>query len=531
MQLKLYTICGLLLSLFLFSQEKRIETRVDSSQIKIGAQLNLILKTQATKNSMVLFPENATFGAFEVLESYPIDTLKKTDSYELIKRYGLTQFDSGKYTLPRLSVVIDDKIYFSDSLQIEVKNVVVDTLKQKMYDIRPIIEPSNQNNYDWLWYLLLLPLAYGIYYLIQKFRNRTKKIIEEFKTPIEKATVLLTRLEEKKLWQKGEVKNYYSELTQIIRIYIEDELHVSTMESTSAEVISNLKEAIQKRNLSLNNETIQNLDRVLKNADLVKFAKSKPLDFEITEDRKNTENIILSVYKSIPVITEESIEVETEVIQKKQSKKFITKKKLVIAAMAIVVLFYFGVGLLIQNMGIKNATQLFFSKSSKSVYEGEWFSSEYGYPSIRVETPEILQRVRLDTVPNMKGVQQFSHDQLQSGYRVIITSSALAEDQQADLDKGLEISIAYMESQGAQNIIVNQDDYETVEGFTGKKAFGTMSVRKIGLNAYERVRYEMLLFSQQGAFQQILIIYKDSDPFAEQIKQRIINSVELKKTN
>ncbi len=83
----------------------------------------------------------------------------------------------------------------------------------------------------------------------------------------------MNTLEQKELWQKGDVKAYYSELTDIARNYIEEAIAIPAMESTTAELVAGLKAASQKKKMKLSQETIENLERVLKQADLVKFAK------------------------------------------------------------------------------------------------------------------------------------------------------------------------------------------------------------------------------------------------------------------
>jgi len=246
----------------------------------------------------------------EVIESYKIDTVRNGKSYDLIKKYGLTQFDSGRFVIPRVTVLINNKPFFSDSIRVEVANVTVDTLKQKMYDIKPIAEVTSSKSWIWKLLLILLLLAGIGAFIYWYLKIRQKKKIEEdlYKTPIEKATSLLNSLEKKQLWQKGEIKAYYSELTDIARNYIEEAIEIPAMESTTSELIEGLRKASQKKNMKLSQETIENLERVLKQADLVKFAKSKPLDFEITEDRKKIESAIVILDKSIPVVVEEKEE-------------------------------------------------------------------------------------------------------------------------------------------------------------------------------------------------------------------------------
>ena len=92
---------------------------------------------------------------------------------------------------------------------------------------------------------------------------------------------MLNSLEKKELWQHGEIKAYYSELTDIARNYIEEAIEIPAMESTTSELIEGLRLASLKKKMSLSQETIENLEQVLKQADLVKFAKSKPLDLSL----------------------------------------------------------------------------------------------------------------------------------------------------------------------------------------------------------------------------------------------------------
>ena len=294
MKQKLYLVL-ILFSSLLFSQQKKIETSIDIKKNKIGAQFNLTLKTNVDTLSKVVFPNSKSFGKLEVIRSYVVDTIPHGDRYELIKKYGLTQFDSGKFTIPRLIVKINNKPFLSDSISVEVSNVVVDTLKQKMFDIKSVAEVPSDISAFWKYVFILLGiLIIGalIYFGIKKYQKQ-KTAEEAIKTPIEKATTLLQTLEKKELWQKGEVKAYYSELTDIARNYIEEAIEIPAMESTTSELILGLRAASIRKKMTLSQEILDNLERVLQQADLVKFAKSKPLDYEIAEDKNKIEKAIV----------------------------------------------------------------------------------------------------------------------------------------------------------------------------------------------------------------------------------------------
>ena len=134
MKIKLYLLF-LLLATPVFAQQKQVQTSIDTTKNKIGAEFKLTLKTNVDTLSKVVFPNVKNFGALEVIQSYPIDTIKKNDRYELVKKYGLAQFDSGKYTIPSIRILINNKAFLSDSIKVEVANVQVDTLKQKRFNI------------------------------------------------------------------------------------------------------------------------------------------------------------------------------------------------------------------------------------------------------------------------------------------------------------------------------------------------------------------------------------------------------------
>ena len=192
-----------------------------------------------------------------------------------------------------------------------------------MYDIKDII-PAESGIGNWwkyfLGFLLIIGIGFLVYYFIKK---RQSKKLEEvvYKTPIEKATSLIKILETKQLWQKGEIKTYYSELTDITRNYIEEEIQVPAMESTTSELIQALRKVANQKKLKLSKETLVNLEKVLKQADLVKFAKSKPLDYEIEEDKNRIVNSIITIHKSIPEVKIEEGESALDELQKEKLLK------------------------------------------------------------------------------------------------------------------------------------------------------------------------------------------------------------------
>jgi Ca2+/Na+ antiporter len=548
MKSKLY-IVFFIITTSLFAQ--KVTTSIDSTKKKIGAEFKLTLKASVNKKDKVVFPKSKNFGALEVIDSYKIDTVKSNNKYELIKKYGLTQFDSGKYTVPRIPILINGKTIFSDSLKVEVNAVKVDTLKRKMYDIKTIEEVETSSN--WWKYLLGILLLVGIgalvYWLIKKYQNREKPEEIVFKSPIEKATSLLQLLETKELWQRGEVKSYYSELTDIARNYIEEEIQIPAMESTTSELIAGLRNAAKKKKLKLSPETVANLEKVLMQADLVKFAKVKPLDFEIEEDKKRISSSIVTIHKAIPTIVEENDELQAWNEQQRELARIQKLKKQkrtrIISTIGIVLgVLLISLFALIYIKGFDYVKDNIIGHPTKELAEGEWVYSEYGNPGVKIETPKVLKRMDVTKIlPKeafviLKEMQMFGYGSLMDSFNIVVSTVKYKQDPKAgaesqpdvNFDTVLEGNTKTWEAMGGQNIIFKKEDFNTPKGITGVKAYGTMTMLNKIQNKSQKLYYEILLFKQDGGLQEIVVSYQEGDAYGKKILERIVNSVELKNT-
>lgn len=289
-------------SIFGYSQ---VKVEIDTNNIRIGEQFQYKLSVDETEN--VIIPKLELKG-LEVVDSTKIDTIKNS----LIKKYILTGFDSGAFYIPQQQIFIKNQAYLTDSLLVNVATVAVDTTKVKKFPIKGIKgEPYQFDDFKIYIYILLAVLAI-IGFWIYWFVIRKQKIEEEEPTyrtlpPYEEAIIRLTELDKKQLWQQNHIKKYYSELTEIVRGYIERELKIPALESTTDEIVETLMDFNKIKSIDTSKETIQTLKELLQEADLVKFAKSKPLAFEIEEDRKDAENIISNL-KPKPIVEEDELE-------------------------------------------------------------------------------------------------------------------------------------------------------------------------------------------------------------------------------
>ena len=290
MQKKLYILVFLFLSFYGFSQENpTIEVISDTTSIRIGEQFNFSISVLNATD--IVFPIlKDSLGKIEVVESLPIDTLTN----RLIKKFKLTSFDSGKWVIPQQKVQIDKKFYLTDSVVLNVATVKVDTTKQKLFPIKDIQkEPfALIDARPYLWWIVgvLILMAIGLYFLLRK---KVVKLIEKPAIPpFIIAMNSLKTLDGKQLIKAQKLKDFYIELTEIIRRYIEADLHIPALESTTNELLTTITDFNSSSKLNIDKETIAKLSALLKAADLVKFAKYKPDLSQSEADRLVAEYIL-----------------------------------------------------------------------------------------------------------------------------------------------------------------------------------------------------------------------------------------------
>ena len=276
------------------SYAQLVRTEVDTTRIRIGEQIQYTISVDKDSIKSVFFPKLNldSLHKLEVVEALDVDSVRN----RIFRKYLITSFDSGSYVIPPQSVMIDDISHLTDSIYIDVLNVAVDTTKQKLYPIKTIKkEPYTFDDFKkYLWWLLgLLALIGLIWYLLK--RRKPKEEVKEVKPaipPFELAKKRLKELDSKQLLQQNRVKQYYVELTDILRSFIEDDLHIPALESTTDELMETITDFNSSSHLDIPKETLDKLNRLLKDADLVKFAKMKPLPNEVDVHRNIAEKII-----------------------------------------------------------------------------------------------------------------------------------------------------------------------------------------------------------------------------------------------
>ena len=292
-KIKYCIVCALVLvgSLAYSQQLPVVSAKADTTKIRIGEQINYQITIEnADKGVEFLELELDSLSRIEIVESQPIDTLKE----KLIRKYVLTSFDSGQYVIPPQRIRIWSQEYLTDSILIDVATVAVDTTKQAMFPIKAIQrEPYTLQDFKkYLWWLIGALLLIALILYLVKRKKKTPEEIEAAIPPYQYALMRLKELDAKQLWQKNKIKQYYVELTGIVRNYIEKELSIPALESTTDELIETLSDFNESSALQIEPNTIVQLNELLKDADLVKFAKYKPLVNEIELHRQDARSVI-----------------------------------------------------------------------------------------------------------------------------------------------------------------------------------------------------------------------------------------------
>lgn len=526
--------------LFSLACTSQVTSSIDSTAIKIGEELRYSIEVDTDTTSAVVFSEEQTFQPLEIINSYPVDSTKKESYYRLTKTYGLTQFDSGVYMIPKQKIVIGDKIFYTDSLKVQVNPVIVDTTKQKLFDIKPITQVEKTRSALWAriaFFLLITIVITGIIYWFIWYK---KPLTEAEKVaalpPYERARVALEELNEDHYFENQKIKLFYSDLTLILRQYLDEKVYNQSLESTTDELVFRLKTLQAANQINLSSNTIRNIETILKRADLVKFAKSKP-DFELAKLDKNTIGLeIKQVKEGLPKPTEQELLQDIayrKAIEDKQRRK--KQRQTVLSFLGVLMVM---VVVLFIKYGFTNVKDTVLRNPSKLLLEKtDWVKSEYGAPGITLSTPNVLERQTIEgsekAIENVR-VVRFAYTGKDAPIDVFVISSKYAPQKGQD-GKEKEVPIDVLESteavldrfekEGSKNIFSRNEQFITPNGQEGVKTYGTAEF--IINDKLTKGEYVILGFSTPNLLQQVILVWKEGDVYADQIMERILSSIEL----
>ena len=288
-QLKyLFSFSVLFLSLLLVNgQEIKVKTALEHDSIWLGDQIKLLIVVEQPSGTKIQFPQLPdSIQKVEILNKSKIDTSKLDGTrIQLKQTYLVTCFDSGAHYIPPFKFVLKRGISTdslkSNDLTLFVKLPPVD-LKRPPADIKkPFTAPVTLKEIaPWLLGIILIgAIVFLVIYAISRYK-RKKPLFQRPPKPKLPAHVIalqeLDKLKGEELWQHEKVKDYYTRLTDIVRIYIEDRFRISAMEQTTFEILSDFN----KKEKEVDKKSVTELKEILELADFVKFAKLTPLPDE-----------------------------------------------------------------------------------------------------------------------------------------------------------------------------------------------------------------------------------------------------------
>ena len=513
--------------------QTQVKAEIDTVFIKIGEQINYTITVEADSLDLVYFPENQTFSPLEMVEALKVDTVAKDNKLVLQRMYTLTQFDSGAYTIPPQRVAINEQPFFTDSFHIKVADVVVDTTKQKMFDIKPLIKVEKSNAKMW-WAIFFIVLGLAligalVYWFFLRRKPLTEEEIAALLPPYDRALLQLKELENSKYLIEDEFKKYYSELTNIVRSYLDEEVQVTALESTTDELIAKLELMKDAGRLDLMPETIDRFKKILQTADLVKFAKSKPSIAVAKDDRSSIEAIVVRTKEAMPEPTMEELLQNEEYLEEMAKKK--QRKRIYIAAAVFAFLIIGGTVFTLTYYGYKKVRDTVFGYPTKELLENEWIASSYGFPPVELETPEVLLRQEIQLPEEAQEVVDqnhlFSYGSYLGLFSITVNATTYKEQIDPDFQAALGAMLTTLEASGIKNITTKEEEFQSKSGVNGLKVYGSGQVKSPD-NKSRKLKYSILYFGGKGFMQQLMLSWEDGDEYAEKIVERILASVDVK---
>lgn len=290
-------VAALLLTGSARAQTPKVRSYVVPDTVRLGDCFEYVIEVERDLAQVSDFPVYGTNSSdrraegvadVELVEEFPVDTLSREGRMlHLRKRYRMQAFDEGRISMGRGAVLYADKnildtLYGDDTVFLTVAFMQIDSAAQGPLDLKPQygmpFKAGEVSGYA-LWGLAaLLLLGAALYGLKRLLARYGKGLGDLFKPapPLPPHVVAIRALEalhHRKLWQNGKFKHYYSDLTDILRTYIAGRYGIGAMEMTSDEIIEAMRSRSEEE---LPKKASMDLTAILRNADLVKFAKAEP---------------------------------------------------------------------------------------------------------------------------------------------------------------------------------------------------------------------------------------------------------------
>jgi hypothetical protein len=294
-------------------QDVKVTSAFDSTRIFIGDQVRFTITIDQPEGLKLALPafKDTLMKNIDVLSGPVIDSSKQKGRIRIIEKYIVTSFDSGRYQLPPVYAEMKNesglKRFYSDYTVLDVRRIKLtppDTAAQIFDIIKPYRAPITAG--EIIPWVLAAAIVAALVWFGMKYYKKLRESRGEVEVIVnpDPAHIIafreLEKLRDEKLWQSGEIKLYYTRLTEILRQYLENRYGIYSLELTTSETLDALHKSGFRKDANYNL-----LKGILTNADLVKFAKYNPEPAEHESVFQDSWNFVMATKQEL--IMEEAV--------------------------------------------------------------------------------------------------------------------------------------------------------------------------------------------------------------------------------
>ena len=294
-----------------------VKASIDSVNLLMGNLMTLhleVVENEGVRGNFVIFQDadkargysTVCGDSVELRTSYSIDTTELgSGKIQLNYEVPIQAFDSGTYTIPSLAYVKGADTVYSNKLTFNVIPVSANA-DDPIAGFAGVEEPDGKSFFDWvpdwlidfwwIWLIILLAICASLW-AMKNYKSKggiAKLLSKPLPTPWDSALSQLKALKERKLWEQGMDKEYFTQLTDILRVYLFERFGINAMEMTTRQIL----EIVFQSDLKDKKDYIR---QILNVADFVKFAKVRPLP---ADSIAAYENAVRFINETIPVSDE-----------------------------------------------------------------------------------------------------------------------------------------------------------------------------------------------------------------------------------
>lgn len=270
--------------------------RIVKNKLKIGEQTEIFYELElASENDRIRFEHkvgvipcdpvsgsNVTSGDkinLEIIGNFK-DSIFYGKKIKWVGKYTVTCWDTGHFEIPSPGITLNDSTIHFQSLRFEVLATKIvpgkDIIESEIKFLDIPEDPFYWVKQNWWWMTLIIVIGAVAFFLFRRFRKKQVPTDDRKELSLKDRTLMaIDALDAARLWEKGKLKEHYIEMSYILRSYLGVRYNLNLLERTSFQTTSLLIAQ------GLSQDTVQTIQLILDQSDLVKFAKSAPSETDI----------------------------------------------------------------------------------------------------------------------------------------------------------------------------------------------------------------------------------------------------------